>query len=109
MLERTTSSTTFSRGPASQSSLSKPNGAGTDSCTSVIYIFCAANKARNRYPSEVQVLSGDGPTSWTEVAVASTATTIVFEEPVEARFMRIVVLSVHDGEAVADKPIAVAG
>ena len=64
-----------------------------------------------RYPSKVQVLSSDGPTigSWTEVAVASTSTTIAFEQPIESRFMRIVMLSVHDGGAVDDTPIATAG
>ena len=72
----------------------------------------AIKAKRSRYPSKVRVLSSDGPTigSWTEVAaVASTASVIAFEEPIEARFMRIELLSVHDGGAVADTPIATSG
>ena len=47
---------------------------------------------------------------WTEVkGEASTLTTISFEDPIEARFMRIELLSVHDGGAVADTPIATSG
>ena len=54
------------------------------------------------------MLSSDGPTtgSWIEVkANASTLATIVFDDPLEARFMRIELLSLHDAGDAADFPV----